>query len=110
MLAAASCSVAAASIVRTSVVFGFSILNIPEAGVKAGVGREQRTLHNGVYVALELSHPPIKYHRTVELQTAIGIGTAASSSVSSPSIQAVSKEWLAAQFPGELLRVAYGAY
>ena len=49
MLAAASSSVAAASIVHTSIVFGFSIVNIPVAGVKAGVGREQRTLHTGEY-------------------------------------------------------------
>ena len=47
MLAAASSSVAAASIVHTSIVF--SIVNIPVAGVKAGVGGEQRTLHTGEY-------------------------------------------------------------
>jgi hypothetical protein len=99
MLAAASSSVAAASIVNASSVFGFRIVSIPVAGVKAGVGREQRTLYFGDYVALEHSQPPIKYRRKDELEKAIG--PAASSSVSSPSIQAVSKEWLAAQCPGE---------
>ncbi len=98
MLAAASGSAAAASIsFRTAL--NFKIVSISEASVDVGVGRTRRTLHFGDYVALELCQPPIIYERKNVLEKAIG--PAASSSVPSPSIQAVSKEWLAAQFPGE---------
>ncbi len=100
MLAAESSSVAAASIsFRTA--HNFKIISITEGtSVDVGVGRARRTLNTGDYVALELSQPPIVYQYKSALEKAIG--PAASSSVYfSPSIQAVSKEWLAAQFPGE---------
>ena len=98
MLAAASSSAAAASIsFRTAL--NFNIVSISEASVDVGVGRTRRTLHFGDYVALELSQSPIVYQYKSALEKAIG--PAASSSVSSPSIQAVSKAWLVAQCPGE---------